>query len=136
LHEAFLCSADKRPAVPAYSLRLTGVAFAFLQEACFRGTRKGLAFPAHGSALAGILRGRRSEIQRQHQCSQKNSFHVSPPFIAIGSTFRVPVGVVGLSLDLVETIIFCPFRPLPQAYFAGVQEMNGEQELDERRLHF
>jgi len=148
LYEAFLCSADKRPAIPAYSPRLTSIALAFLQEACFRGTRERLAFPAHGSALAGTLRGCRSEIQRQQQCRQKNPFHVSPPFIGIESALCL-IGIMALlrplqfgdlsweaSRDLVEAIIFRPFRPPAQVYLPACTNEESEQELDKRRLHF
>jgi hypothetical protein len=130
LHEAFLCSADKPPAVPAYCLRLTGVALALLQEACFRGTRKGLPLPAHGSALAGTLRGCRSEIQRQQQCRQKHQFHVSPPFTGRESVLRV----VGLSLDLVNPVIFRPFRSAAQVYLPACSNEAREQEFDKRHL--
>jgi hypothetical protein len=134
LHEASLCGTGKRPAVPADSLRLTAIALALLQEACFRGARERLALPAHGSALAGSLRGCRSEIQRQQQCRQKNPFHVSLPFIAIASASGLLR--LGASPDLVRAIIFGPFRPLPQVDLPACTNEEGEQEFGKRRLHF
>src|SRR5262249_11829823 len=85
LHEAFLRSADKRPAVAADCLRLAGVPLAFLQEARLGGACERLALLAHGSAPAGFLREREGEIQRQHQGGQQNAFHMAPPSLRIGS---------------------------------------------------
>src|SRR5262249_4443875 len=73
LHEAFLRSADKRPAVAADCLRLAGVPLAFLQEARLGGACERLALLAHGSAPAGFLREREGKIQRQHQGGQQNA---------------------------------------------------------------
>src|SRR5262249_5032834 len=43
---------------------------------------------AHGPALAGSLRGRGGEIQRQHQGGQQNTSQMSPPSLGVFAKLR------------------------------------------------
>src|SRR5262249_55250409 len=58
------------------------------QEARLGGACKRLALPAHGPALAGSLRGRGGEIQRQYQGGQQNTSHMSPPSLGVFAKLR------------------------------------------------